>query len=238
MRGLLKFLLVVGVVIAVLVFVVLPVVAGPILTSLARGSGFAGDDVTVDVEANGAQLLGGTADGLRLRGGALEAGGMSIGDYDVTVGGVSVFDREFDTVRGRLGDVSLASGGRTLRIESLELDGPADAARAVGRVDEREGERLIRDAARRAGLPADEVSLEDDAVAIRDGGRTTRGRLAVDDEGAVVVELERGRTVELLGADGTGRWRVEDIRATADGIALEGTLDVRSFAEDVPLLGG
>ncbi len=236
MRTFLRFLLIATALIGVLVFVVLPLVAGPILGSLAQGSGVAGEDLTVDVDASGPQLLSGNADGLRLRGGGLQLGATKVGSYDLTLGGVSLFERSFDTVEGTLNDVRLGSGGRAVALRSLELDGAAAAARARGQVSEREGERLIREAVQRAGVRVDDVVLEDGRVLLRTGSRTSTARLGVDD-GAVIARVEGGRTVELLGGDASDRWRIDEISVTSDGLSLEGTLDVRSFATGLPGLG-
>ena len=235
--GLLKFLLVMSVLIAVLVFFVLPAVAGPILTGLARNAGIGGTDVTVDVEAGGAQLLGGGADGLRVRGRDLTVEGIVIGGYDVTLGRVALFDRRFETVKGTLSDVRLGgTGARALQVRTLALEGPADAARASGRVERADAERMIADAVRRAGLPVGDVDLRDGHVELEAGGRRLTAELAVAD-GRLLARLPNGRSVELMRAGRADAWRLDDVDVRADGLAVRATIDLQSIARDMPGLG-
>jgi hypothetical protein len=75
LTGIIRFAAFSAALIALLVFVVIPVVAGPIISGLVRDAGLVGDDVEVSVDLLGSGILGGRVPSVRLQADDLETAG-------------------------------------------------------------------------------------------------------------------------------------------------------------------
>lgn len=215
--------------VALVVFLVVPLVVGPILTSMVRQAGLEGDDVTVSVDLLGPAILSGRAEGLRVRATDVRVPRAVIDSLDVTLHGVSIFDRSFRTVRGTLAGLEVQGPeGEPVHVASVDLDGPADAALARGRLDAPEAERLIRRAIEDAGVTVDDVWLRDDSVRVSLGDNWAEGRLRVAG-GSLVLENDLTEPLLLLTPAPSEPWRLDAVRVEPTALTLDLILDTRSF---------
>lgn len=230
MAGLIRFAAFSAALIALLVFVVIPVVAGPIISDLVRGAGVAGDDVEVSVDLLGPGILGGRVPSVRLQADDLEVRSATIGRLDVTLSEVSATDRSFRSVSGTLWDVRVdGPGGRTVVLEVIDLEGPAEATRATGRLDRWESQALVQAVAAQAGVTVDEITLGDGVLAIQQGGQTTQAQVHMTGE-TLILETAGAAPVVLLAPAPSGSWRLRDVRISPDGITLDLSVDLRDLA--------
>lgn len=226
---LLKFLIFVSVLLAVLVFVVLPLAAGPVIAGVLQSGGLRAQTLDVDVDANGLQLLGGRADVLRLQAAGVDTQGFRVDELDLSLRGVALFDRTFQAVDGRLTGVRVPDPtGGSVAITSMELSGQAEATRAVGTLGAATSEALLRRAAFESGVPVDRVSLGNGEVRFGRGPVEVPGRLEVRD-GSLLLSSELVSVV-LVQPDPASPWRLEEVRVSPDGITVEGTLDTTVLA--------
>lgn len=231
MVGLVKFLVFSGLLIVVLVFLVVPVLAGPIASALISSS-LGGGSVQAEVHGEALGLVGGRAREVRLRGRDVATAGITIGNMDVKLGDVSLVDRSFRTVEGELRDVDLRGSGGSATVSTISLSGPAERASASGRVTAAEAERLIGTALSGAGVRASDVRLGDGTVRMRTGGREVEGKLRV--EGGALAFDSNGVTIPLLDASQTGPLDLDDVAVDPDGLVINGTVDARALAGQLP----
>lgn len=238
MRGLLGFLVFAAVFIAVLVFAVVPLAAGPIIASALQNSGaLQGGALNVDAEGSGPGFVTGRADALRLRGTDVDVQGLVVGEADVTLRGVSIAARTFDTVEGALRDVRLRiPDGPSVTIATVDLDGPAAAVRARGVLDEAQAAVVVREAARRAGVRIDSVALRDGALTIGRGAVTVGASLTVRDGALVLVPGSALPIVVLVRPSAGDPWSLSDVTLSASQVQLVGTLDARELLASGGLL--
>lgn len=230
LTGLVKFAAFSAVLIALLVFVVIPVVAGPIISGLVRDAGVVGDDLEVSLDVLGPSILTGRAPSVRLQANEVEVPRAVIGRVDVKLTEVSPADRRFESISGTLWDVHVAGpGGLPMIVESIELEGPAEATRATGRLDRSESESLVREIADQAGVDVDEVSLGDGTVTIQHAGQATEARLQVAAD-TLILERSGANPVVLIAAAPSESWRLQDVRITPDGVVVDATVDMRDLA--------
>lgn len=215
--------------VSLLVFVLLPAVASPLLSQMLRERGLRGDDLNVSVAYLDPALLTGRADELTVRGRNVELPPALVGSLELTFGGVSLIERTFESIRGTLDDVTLAAGGLTVNVSSVEVDGPADAAAASGRFGAAETQELVEHAARRAGLPIDSVHLVDGGLRLRLGSIETTARIAVAG-GALVLEPDIGQPVVLLQPAPSDPWRLTEAFVSPNGVTVIGALDAATLA--------
>jgi hypothetical protein len=225
------------VLVGLLVFVVLPAVASPLLTQIVRDMGIEADDLEVSVESFDASLLTGRTDRLRIRGSNVAVPPALAGRLDLTFGGLSFLNRTFATVSGELQDVSLRAGGLALTISSVRVEGPAGAANATARLTAAEAEELIVLAARRAGVSVDSVRIDDGRLVIRAAGAESRAGIAVQG-GALVIERQGAQPVLLLQPAPTDPWQLTDAWVGTDGINIRGIVDAARVAQRLPATGG
>lgn len=230
MTGLIKFAVFSAALIALLVLVVIPVVAGPIISGLARDAGVVGDDVDVSVDLFGPSILTGRAPSVRLQAEGVEVPRAVIGHLDVTLTDVSLSDRSFESVSGALQDVRVSGpGGVPITVQAIDLEGPAEATRATGRMDRPESEGLVREIAAQAGVDVDDVSLGDGSLTIQHGGQTTEARLRVAGD-ALILEAPGADPVVLMAPAPSESWRLSDVRVTPEGMTVDLVVDMRDLA--------
>ncbi len=233
MTGIIRFAAFSAALIALLVFVVIPVVAGPIISGLVRDAGLVGDDVEVSVDVLGPSILSGRVPSLRLQADDVQVPRALIGRLDVTLSDVSAADRSFESISGTLRDVGvMGPGGLRLVVEAIDVEGPAEATRATGRLDPSESEALVREIAGQAGLDVDEVALGDGSLTIRQGGQASEAYLLVAGE-ALLLEMADAESVVLLAPAPSESWRLQDVHVTPEGMVVELTVDLRGLAAEV-----
>jgi hypothetical protein len=196
-RGCLFTLLLGAIVIAFLVVVGLPALAGGILTASVSAAGLVADDTAVTVTSSPpTDLLGLHADTVRVTATDATFRGMRIGGLDLALGDVGILDRSATTVDGELRDVTVRTAdGRDLVIERIVLLGGRDRITTTSTMASDEVEALLSTAIEGAlGVrPASVRLAAPDQVVIK-AGVTISGRLAVSRGGDLVIRAAEGFT--------------------------------------------
>ena len=218
--------------VGLLVFVVVPAVASPMLTQMVRDVGLRGDDLNVSIEYFDPSLLGGNAESLTIRGRNVELPPALVGNLDLRFGNVSLIDRTFETITGQLDNVTLAAGGLTVQVASVQVDGPAAAALATGRFSADQTELLVEGAARRAGLELEDVRLVDGGLRMSLAGLETGAGIAVQG-GALVLSPEAGPAVLLMQPAPSDPWRLSEAFVSSSGVTVRGVFDATTLAGDL-----
>ncbi len=233
LTGLIKFGAFSTVLIALLVFVIIPVVAGPMISGIVRDAGVQGDDLDVSVDLFGPSILTGRAPSVRVQADDVEVPRAVIGRVDVTLTDVSVPDRSFASISGTLDDVRVTGpGGLALVVQTIDLEGPAEATRATGSMDRTGSEALVREIAGQAGVQLDEVTLGEGSLTVEQDGRATEAQLRVAGD-ALILDAEEADPVVLLAPAPSESWRLKDVRVTPDGMVVELTVDARELASQM-----
>jgi len=236
LRGIIKFLVFSTLLVALLVFIGVPLLAGPLLAGMARDAGLEGDGVEVSVNLLGPGLFSGRASEVRVRAEDVTVPRAMIGRLDLTLHGVSPADRTFESVTGHLEDVRVSGpGGLSVMIRSVDLDGPAETTRARGELSAEDSEVLVAQVARDAGLTVDRVRLEAGGLLLIRGEQETQARFRV--AGAALILETDDRQEVVVAPVPSEPWRLETVSVTQDGLAIELTVDVRRLADIVRLAG-
>ncbi len=233
LTGFIRFAAFSAALIALLVFVVIPLVAGPVISGLVRDAGVLGDDVDVSVNVLGPGILSGHVPSLRLQADDVEVPRAAIGRLDITLSDVSAVDRSFQSISGMLREVRVTGpGGLPLVVAAIDLDGPTEATRATGRLDRSQSQALVRAMAGQAGVTVDDVRLREGSLTFRHGGEAVEAELVVVGE-ALVLETAGADPVVLLAPATPDPWRLRDVRITPDGMMVDLTVDLRGMAAQV-----
>jgi len=228
--SLFKFALFAAALIALLVFVVAPAVIGPMISGAIREAGLGGEDVEVSVDLFGPSLLSGRAPSLHVEAQDVAVSRAVIGNVDVTLHGVSVTDRTFDSVTGTLERIAVdGPGGQHFVVYSVELDGPAAETRASGRISAKEAEALVAQVASDAGLKVEGVAFEEDRIVLRHDGTRSEGTLRVAGE-ALILERRGEEAVVLLAPAPSDPWTLRDIKVTVEGLQVDMIVDAQALA--------
>jgi hypothetical protein len=231
LAGLIRFVLFAAVLVALLVFVGIPVVAQTLIANAVRDAGLQAHGVEVQVDLLGMGVFSGRAPAVRIQASDVGVPRAVIGDMDVTLRDVSVSDRSFASMSGRLTDVRVSGpNGRDFTIGSIDVDGTPEDTRARGHVSREEAERFVADAARDAGVDLDSVTLANGRVVLEGGGGTTAGDLRVAGD-ALILERDDGEAVVLLAPTPTDDWRLQDVRVTDDGLRVDVSVDTHELIE-------
>jgi hypothetical protein len=202
MRGCLFTLLLGAIIVGFLVVVGLPAAAAGILTGGLSAAGLVADDTTVTVSSDPpTDLLGLRADTVRVTATDATFRGLAIGSLDLALGDVAVLERSAGTVDGELRDVTVTgAGGRRVTLDRVTLVGDSDGITTTTVVAGAEVESLIADAIEdeTGTRPSSIVLSGPDRVAVKAGGATLAGRLAVTGGGDLVV---RGGAGPLEGTE-------------------------------------
>lgn len=233
MAALVKFVIFTAALIAFVVMVVIPAVAGPMVSSAIRDAGFDGDDVEVGVDLLGASILSGKAPSVHLKAEDVAVSRARIGRVDVTLHGVSLGDRSFESISGTLERIQVnGPSGRPLMVDTVELEGPAAETRARGRVGSEEARALVMQVARDAGVQLDDVTLADGHIVLTHDGTTTDARLRVAGE-ALILERSGAEAAVLIAAVPSEPWKLRDVGISPDGLLVDLTLDARALATQI-----
>ncbi len=231
MVALVKFLLFTAALIGFLLIVVVPGIAGPMLRGAVRDAGLAGDDVEVSVGLMGAGILSGKVPSVHFRADDVVLSDARVGRVDVTLHGVSLDDRSFESVTGTLERIQVnGPSGRPLMVEAVELEGPAAETRARGRMAADEARTLVLQVAREAGVRVDDVTLADGHIVLTQDGTTSEARLRVAGE-ALILERSGADATVLVAPAPSEAWRLRDVRISPDGLEVDLTMDTRTLAE-------
>jgi hypothetical protein len=230
MRSFFGFVVVTAAVVAVLVFVVAPLVARPLIASLVRDALPIDDGaVTVEVDVSPA-LLSGEVDALTIAGRDLRSGDATIGLLQVELASFNLVSRAFKVIDGRLEDVEVRlADGTAVSLERIDVSGPSDALRAAANLDAAAVEGLVRSKLEEQGIRPDAMRLGDDAIEVDAQGVTIRARISVHDGG---LYLEPDRLIEPLAVleyGQAGPWLVIAATLAPAGLVVEATTQLEAM---------
>jgi hypothetical protein len=215
----LRFAVFATIMVAVLVFVVVPIAAGSLLGSLARDAGIGGDTVKVSVNLLGPGILSGRAESVNIQGDNVNVPHGVVGHLDLTLGDVSLSDHTFSTVSGQLTDVRLSGLGGSVVVSSVEVDGPSNRTRANGTVTASEARKLVKQVATTTGVAVDSVQLNDGSLTLVTNGHRTDATLRI--AGTALVLDRPGEQSTVLFAPATSEdWQLQSVSVATDGIQL------------------
>jgi hypothetical protein len=233
LAGLIRFALFSTILIGLLVFVALPLVTQSLVASAIRDAGLQADDVDVSVDLLGMGILSGRAPSVHLVADDVTVPRAVIGHIDLRLTDVSMTDRSFSSVTGRLDDVLVMGPlGLPFTVDSIDLDGPAENTRARGRIGSDQGEAFIEQVARDAGIDVDRVTLGDGHLIMEKDGRSTDADLRVDGD-ALVLQQEGSEPVVLLAPAPSEHWSLQDVRVSTDELRVDIEVNARDIAAGV-----
>jgi hypothetical protein len=219
--------------VAVLGLVVVPLVASPILTGMVRDMGLKSDTLRVSVDLFDPLLFVGRARAVHVRAEGVDVSPAGIGSMDLTLGGVSFFERSWQTVDGELHDVSLTTGGERFVVGSVNVSGEADAANATARLTGPELESIVKFAASRQGVTVDDVALSNEGVRVVIGGVEGAARIEVRGGALVLIAGPQNVAVPLLQPQPSDAWRLEETWISDDAVNVRGVVDTTRLASAV-----
>lgn len=219
--------------VAFLGLVVVPLVAGPILTGMVRDMGLKSDTLRVSVELFDPLLFVGRARAVHVTADAVDVSPAGIGALDLTLGGVSFFQRSWQTVDGELQDVSLTTGGERFVVGSVRVSGEAATASATARLTGPELEGIVKFAASRQGVTVDDVLLSNEGVRVVIGGIEGAARIEVRGGALVLIAGPQGVAVPLLQPQPSDAWRLEEAWISDEAVNVRGVVDTTRLASAV-----
>jgi hypothetical protein len=228
----LRFVLFAGLMVGLLLFVVVPIAAGPIVGGMVRQAGFPGQDVDVSVDLFGPALFSGRAQTVHLQADDVAVPHGNVGRLDLTLSGVSVSDHSFQSVSGTLHDVMVnGPDGVSISVRTVDLHGPATRAMARGKIDTADAERMVRDVAAGAGVDIDSVELRDGGLRIKSGGNTSDARLRV--AGRALILDQDGKSTVLVAPATSEDWHLDGVSIGPDGIQVDLEVDAQALANQL-----
>lgn len=228
------FLVGVGLIVAfalLFVWFALPPILGGVAVGMLRDAGLQAADMRVDVSADPPlRLIGLAADRVRVRATGVEIETLQAESVDLTLREVSLRDRTFETIEGRIEGASLTpTQGPTIRVSTVQVSGPPEAALMTMTLSEDDVAAIVRSTiARSLGLEATDVVLDSpDRLTFRMGGETIGGRLRIDETGGLVFTEDRGQiTLDLFRSTPSDPAVLRSARVEGNSLEVTGTLDV------------
>jgi hypothetical protein len=234
--GLLRFLAWFALLVAGFVLVALPLLMGPLLAGVVRDMGVRADTINVSVALFDPGLVLGRSRQVTLSATNVDLAPARIGSFRLTLGGVSFFDRTFDTVSGELDNVQLTLGKDAVSADSATVEGPADAATVTATFAAAQVAQLLTVAAAHNGLKLDNVAVTESGVSVTAHGVEASAQLSVIG-GALLLHSGQGGTIVLLQPGRNDPWSLTDAWFSARGLNLSGTVDVATIVHDLPTGG-
>jgi hypothetical protein len=197
-RGCVFTLMLGAIVIAFLVVVGLPALAGGVLTAGVSAAGLVADDTVVTVTSSPpTDLLGLHADTVRVTATSATFRGMRIGNLDLALGDVRILDRRAATIDGELRNVTVQGpGGRDLVIDRIVLLGGGDEITTTTLIAGEDAIALVVNAVEaELGVRPSSVRMVAPDRLVVEAGVTIGGRLAVTRSGNLVIRAEAGAAV-------------------------------------------
>jgi hypothetical protein len=231
--GFLKFLAFFGLLAAVLVLVMAPLLVGPLLTQTVRDQGVRSGNLAVTVALFDPTILLGRSRSMHVSADDVDMSPAAIGSLELTLGDVSYFDQSWATVDGEMRDIQLETGGQRFAVDTLTVAGPANAANATVRLSADETESLVRFAAGREGLRVDDVRFSGTGVRVGLAGVQADALLGVRG-GALVLLLPGGEGgVALIQPAPSDPWQLSEAWVSDEGLNLRGVVDTTRLVESV-----
>jgi hypothetical protein len=190
-------------------------------------------DVTVDTEPRW-EVVTGRVDRVEVIAVGASLGDVEAGAIDVDLTGVDLGGRSFEAVSGTLDEVNVPGESAAVGPASVELEGRAEAARAIVNIPAFAVEELITSAIEaETGRAVDRVTLvAPDRIAFRLSGVDAEMTLSLEDGRVVGRTNLGGQNVTLFDPAESLALQLDDLRVDEAGLTLSGVLD---FAR---LLGG
>ncbi len=215
--------------VSLLVFVIVPVAAGMLLSSIASDAGLGGAGMKVSVNMLGPGLLSGHADTVNVQGDNVDVPHGVVGHLDVTLGDVSLSDHSFSTVSGQLTDVTLKGPSGSVVVQSVDLSGPSNHMRATGTVSLSEAKNLVKQVAVNVGVAVDSVQLKNGSLTLVSGTQHTDASLRIMGH-ALVLDRPGQQSTVLFAPAPSEDWQLQSVSITADGIQLGLSVDAAKLA--------
>lgn len=224
MRSFIGFVVFLALLIAVLVLVVAPLAARPLIATLVRDALPIDEGaVTVDVDV-GLALLSGEVDALAIAGRDLRSGEATIGLLQVELTGFDLFSRAFRVIDGRLEDVEVQlADGTAVSLERIEVSGPSDALWAKASLDAAAVELLVRSKLAEQGIRPDAVRLGTRSIEVVAQDVTIRARFDVHDGGLFLVPDRLIEPFAVLEYGQADPWLVTAATLAPSGLMVEAT---------------
>ncbi len=205
----------------------LPPLLGTVGEGALAAAGLHGTNTTVEVVADPPlKLLGLHADQVRIRSTNASFRGVNAASLDVTMDAVALVDRTWTGLHGTLKGVRVvSSGGRSVGIPLVELSSSGGEIRATMTLAAPDVEAAVT-AAVEAGVgitPSAVVLSAPDRVQVDLGGQRIAGRLAVRDDGALLLVPPEGaalQPVTLLSPGPDVAFRVRSFRVVGGGLTV------------------
>jgi hypothetical protein len=230
-RGCLLSLLSFAAVVVLVLWFALPPVASGLAGAALGSAGFHGADTHVDVGADPPlKLLLLDADRVHVVSSDASILDVHADAVDVLLRGVSISRRTFDTVEGTLDGVTFTpETGPSFTAKTVQLTGPAEAARATLTVDKNEVQSMVGTAVGSAtGQPVSKVTLSSpDRVSANVGGTNVTGRLTIDPSGQLVLVAPTGQSIALVGTGPDERLHLQSVQIAGQDLELSGVMDLR-----------
>jgi len=230
MRSFIGFVVFLALLIAVLVLVVAPLAARPLIATLVRDALPIDDGaVTVDVDV-GLALLSGEVDALAIAGRDLRSGEATIGLLQVELTGFDLFSRAFRVIDGRLEDVEVQlADGTAVSLERIEVSGPSDALWAKASLDAAAVELLVRSKLAEQGIRPDAVRLGTRSIEVVAQDVTIRARFDVHDGGLFLVPDRLIEPFAVLEYGQADPWLVTAATLAPSGLMVEATTQLEAM---------
>jgi hypothetical protein len=232
-RGCLFTLLLGAVVIALVVVVGLPAVAAGALTAGVKAAGLQANDITVNVTSDPPwDLLGLSADRVRVRATNATFRDLRIGALDLTLLGVSIPGRTTEGVAGRLTGVTVPNvAGQPLGLSAITLSGGGDQVTATTTITAADAAALVAaEVASVTGMPVPASAVHFAApnkVVVRTPVAPITATLSTNANGDLVATAPGIPPVTVLHAGEDLPLRLTSVSVDAAGnVELAGTMAV------------
>jgi hypothetical protein len=157
----------------------------------------------------------------------------TVGTLELTLGDVSFFARTWGSVDGEISDIAVTTSGETLRLGSITVSGPAEAADATAHLSADDSEELIRVASDRQGLELDAVSVSNAGVSVTIGGVSGDAQVEVRGGALVLLPGTGHGGVPLIQPAPADPWQLQEAWISNDGLNVRGLVDTTRLAEQL-----
>lgn len=226
MRGLLRFLILVAVLVGIGVLLVVQLLIPAIVTAEVRAAiPVSATPIAVDVRTSlTGVLLHGRIDSITVSGSNVRRGLVTAAAMDITVGDVGIIDRSFGTVTGALSGVQLDQGIHPpMRLTRVTLSGSATRIQAAAELSPADLETELELAI--AGVGSDpvfgsaHVSVAGGVIHVEAGTNDVAATLRLEN-GAIVLDGGPLGSLTLATPPADGSWQVTNIQLTPAGARI------------------
>jgi hypothetical protein len=218
------------IVLGVLWFALPPVIGGLAVGAL-ENAGVHGTATHVDVAADPPlRLLLLQADRVRVTSTDASIRNVHADTVDVLLRGVSIGGRTFDFIEGSMTGLTVTpDSGPPFKAQSVQITGPAEAARVAITVDNANVQRLVSSAVTAStGQSVSAVRLASpDRVTVTTPAGAVSGRLSVTPAGDLVLQPSTGGTINLVGTGPNQPVRLQSVQVAGTGLEVAGTVNLR-----------